>query len=667
MEQFENFFGDGLSQVQPSDLSDEQHSVLMRFYDFLNNNNQVMILTGRAGTGKTTLLSEFARKLRTWKPDRECKLMGPTGRSVKVLRDKIKDEKIYTIYKNIYASSKVKISSDDVDDLDVKKLKFIFPLRRFSFPQLWIIDEASLISGMKVNIENESLQYGSGNLLKDILTSSGVLDSSVLNKVVFVGDKYQLFPITDDRSPALDSQYFHEKGILCEEVELNQVLRKDSTSGILQYETDIVQLLSQDRDKRSTLKVLANNRDVVQLGEDEVLQKFSTEENQGKQIITYTNKKALQYNLKILSRTQMGSKLLKLGDRIIFHKNNYHTYYSFSNENCREQVEIIAGDFAEVIMIHERKIDDLEFVIVDLKLESTRQVIEKCYLLESFLTSSGAALSDRELEGLTQYFYRRHSEIQKRAKEQENDFEHSEHDTRTNSYWRALSVNLNYSYQPPFSLEQKSFLKNELAENPNADPKLLCERIIFLEKETERLIKEDPIYNCILAKWAYAITGHKSQGGEWDTVLVDFEGRSGLDDDSLRWCYTTISRAKQQLYIIDPPVIDIFRNMKINDVVQHWRPTFSYISLKNYQPSTDLTKRLLEKMLALQSDSWFEIQGVEEDLNRWTVNYHLKTDYDALFKFTFTKNKGFSKLDGFSLNNTDLKLMNVFRRFRGGM
>jgi ATP-dependent exoDNAse (exonuclease V) alpha subunit len=51
-----------------------------------------------------------------------------------------------------------------------------------------------------------------------------------------------------------------------------------------------------------------------------------------------------------------------------------------------------------------------------------------------------------------------------------------------------------------------------------------------------------------LFDYAYAITCHKAQGGEWPGVLV-MEGRFGRDeDDRRRWCYTAASRAQEKLY-----------------------------------------------------------------------------------------------------------------------
>jgi hypothetical protein len=70
-------------------------------------------------------------------------------------------------------------------------------------------------------------------------------------------------------------------------------------------------------------------------------------------------------------------------------------------------------------------------------------------------------------------------------------------------------------------------------------------------------VLSDPWWNCLCAKFGYASTCHKAQGGEWDEVFVDPEtssrGRS-RSVETLRWLYTVITRAKTRLTILAPPV-----------------------------------------------------------------------------------------------------------------
>lgn len=64
-------------------------------------------------------------------------------------------------------------------------------------------------------------------------------------------------------------------------------------------------------------------------------------------------------------------------------------------------------------------------------------------------------------------------------------------------------------------------------------------------------VKSNPFFNALQVKFSYAITCHKSQGGQWNTVFVEQPYLpNGVDVDYLRWLYTAVTRAKKQLYLI---------------------------------------------------------------------------------------------------------------------
>ena len=66
-------------------------------------------------------------------------------------------------------------------------------------------------------------------------------------------------------------------------------------------------------------------------------------------------------------------------------------------------------------------------------------------------------------------------------------------------------------------------------------------------------IKEDPYYNALQIKFAYAVTCHKAQGGQWDAVFVDqgYLTEEMIDLDFLRWLYTAVTRAKKELFLVN--------------------------------------------------------------------------------------------------------------------
>ncbi len=64
-------------------------------------------------------------------------------------------------------------------------------------------------------------------------------------------------------------------------------------------------------------------------------------------------------------------------------------------------------------------------------------------------------------------------------------------------------------------------------------------------------VKGNKYFNALQVKFSYAITCHKSQGGQWNTVFVEQPYLpNGVDKDYLRWLYTAITRAKNQLFLI---------------------------------------------------------------------------------------------------------------------
>jgi len=67
-------------------------------------------------------------------------------------------------------------------------------------------------------------------------------------------------------------------------------------------------------------------------------------------------------------------------------------------------------------------------------------------------------------------------------------------------------------------------------------------------------VKKNPFFNALQVKYSYAITCHKSQGGQWDHVFVEKPYLpEGPNKDYLRWLYTAITRSKKNLYLIGFP------------------------------------------------------------------------------------------------------------------
>jgi exodeoxyribonuclease-5 len=66
-------------------------------------------------------------------------------------------------------------------------------------------------------------------------------------------------------------------------------------------------------------------------------------------------------------------------------------------------------------------------------------------------------------------------------------------------------------------------------------------------------VRENPHYNAVQVKFAYAVTAHKAQGGQWKAVFVDrmLFGNEPMTRDMMRWLYTAITRASEQVYLVN--------------------------------------------------------------------------------------------------------------------
>lgn len=100
------------------------------------------------------------------------------------------------------------------------------------------------------------------------------------------------------------------------------------------------------------------------------------------------------------------------------------------------------------------------------------------------------------------------------------------------------------SEAPSLTREQSSRLFYEV-EKDYADTKSKLRRF--------REIRDNQHFNAIQVKFAYAVTCHKAQGGQWRAVFVDrcLFGDEPISRDMLRWLYTALTRATDKLYLVN--------------------------------------------------------------------------------------------------------------------
>ncbi|OOG77171.1 ATP-dependent RecD-like DNA helicase [Algoriphagus sp. A40] len=101
-----------------------------------------------------------------------------------------------------------------------------------------------------------------------------------------------------------------------------------------------------------------------------------------------------------------------------------------------------------------------------------------------------------------------------------------------------------YSPSPSLTREQYRSLY-DLVSQDYADVANKTERMEFIRK--------DPYLNALQVKFAYALTCHKAQGGQWKAVFVDqgYLQEDQVDRDFVRWLYTAITRATEELYLVN--------------------------------------------------------------------------------------------------------------------
>ncbi|MBQ0094149.1 MAG: AAA family ATPase [Bacteroidales bacterium] len=72
------------------------------------------------------------------------------------------------------------------------------------------------------------------------------------------------------------------------------------------------------------------------------------------------------------------------------------------------------------------------------------------------------------------------------------------------------------------------------------------------KKKIWEAVREDKYFNALQLKYAYAITCHKSQGGQWDCVFIDCPFWQDVqDDEDLKWMYTALTRAVKKIYLVN--------------------------------------------------------------------------------------------------------------------
>ena len=476
-------------------LTTQQDRAMSKIKEFIaNQNEQVFILKGYAGTGKTTLISYIANYLQSI--NAPFILMAPTGRAAKILRTKLKDEEASTIHKCIYDHSLLHFEKSSGE------LKYIFPLKEDKERRIYIINEASMISSQKSN--DELLQFGTGILINDILSYARLRFGG---KIIFVGDPMQLPPVGDNRSVALDEDFFRNLDFNVSSYELTDIIRQKKHNSILTNAIMLRELMMEKQ--RNHLVFERKEGEVITIDAMDVAKEYCEDLCTPSAIVCFSNQQAANYNAAIRGILFPQMEHVVAGDKLMIIRNNYW-----------REAKLMNGDIITVTAISDTTISQSAPVWTEKNGSKVRKDITLDFREISFQTEEG-------------YIY---------------------------SHYYIID-SLLQNGKPSLTIDETKALYINAVMRIRAGKGLTENDEVFVEA-----LKEDPFFNALQVKYGYAFTCHKSQGGEWDTVYVDFAKRTGLDVDSLRWKYTAITRATQKLCCINLIDITPISSLAINPI-----------------------------------------------------------------------------------------------------
>jgi exodeoxyribonuclease-5 len=445
--------------------TEQQKELIFELAKFISEEEKdIFILKGYAGTGKTTIISAIVNALSEF--NIESILLAPTGRAAKVFSSTAL-RPAYTIHKKIYRAKNAK-SYISKFVLDINKHK----------NTIFIVDESSMISN---NSDNKSM-FGSGKLLDDLIK---YVFSGTNCKIIFAGDTAQLPPVGSQFSPALDYNSLNIYGKKITEFEISQVVRQSLKSGILYNATILRQMISQNTYAKYPKFKTNGFNDFVKITGTELIETISDSYASVGQdntiVITRSNKRANLYNQGIRQSILYRENEFSTEDLVMIVKNNYYW------KDFDQSIDFIAnGDLAHISNIKSyENLYDLHFADAELYFPDYDIFINAKVLLDT-LSSDTPSLTQEQFKT----FYEKVSE----------------------------------SYDD-----------------------------IKINKKKYEKIKMDKHLNALQLKFAYAVTCHKAQGGQWDNVFVDqaYITENMLNIDYYRWLYTALTRASNKIFLVN--------------------------------------------------------------------------------------------------------------------
>ncbi|MBR7134991.1 MAG: AAA family ATPase [Bacteroidaceae bacterium] len=333
--------------------------------------------------------------------------------------------------------------------------------------------------------------FGSGALLDDLVEFVYSGDGCTM---LLLGDTAQLPPVGETLSPALSSEYLRSMFLSVERVELTQVMRQSDGSGILQNATMLRELIARDECTALPPIKIKGFADIVSVAGDELIETiencYSSVGVDETIILCRSNKRANVYNDGIRRRILYREEELSRGDMLMVVKNNYY----WREELAKEDKSLL---------------EKLDFVANG----DVAEVVRVGGTEEMY----GFRFADVTLSFI--------------------DYDDCELDVK-------IMLDTLTSESPSLTREQNERLFAAVWDDY---PEIKSKRKRMKE------IRKNPYYNALQVKYAYAVTCHKAQGGQWKRVFIDqgYLPADSINVDYYRWLYTAFTRAGEKLYLVN--------------------------------------------------------------------------------------------------------------------
>ena len=361
---------------------------------------------------------------------------------------------------------------------------------------LFIIDEASMISNQGFG----DSAFGSGCLLDDLMQfvyngqrSASPLASSNNCRMLLIGDKAQLPPVGEDESPALMADVLRCYGMKVYECDLNQVLRQRPLEG--GQGSGILW-------NATMIRQMITHDEITGLPRIRFEGFADIQSVPGDELIETL---ASSYSLVGLDETIVITRSNKRAN--IYNQGIRNTVLDREDELCRgDQLMIVKNNYFWT--------------------EGSKDI--------PFIANGDIAVVQR-VRNVHEFYGFRFAEVTMQFPDYDN-------------YELTATVILDSltTEAPALTHEQQEQLYNAVIED-YADIPQKVERI--------KKMKSDRYYNALQVKFAYAVTCHKAQGGQWAHVYLDqgYMTDDMLTPDYIHWLYTAFTRATEKLYLVNWP------------------------------------------------------------------------------------------------------------------